>query len=317
MKRVSEIPVLVITYQRAENLIEIINRCRSSGIRDFFISVDGPQPDKPQSLRAHSEIVTLLDKCKKELDLNLRTRVLSENIGCSASVLNSIDWFFEHTEFGVILEDDCIPGNDFFHFIAKSYDYFDSIEDCMLISGSQFWNSRELDSGMILSKYPNVWGWACTQKKWRLLSGMMESEMKKKKFKYPWFKSVDEIFWYSGMRRAAQGYLDAWDAMLGYVFHKNEFLTLLPNQALIQNIGDDEFASHEMSKNPGIRTSLGRLNENFSFPIPCYEMDSWLRREVYRINFSKLVTTKLSFFFDKIGLNATLKKSIKNQWRND
>ena len=57
------------------------------------------------------------------------------NLGCGLAVSTAIDWFFSYEEEGIILEDDCLPSDSFFHFCDFMLDYHRNDQNIFLIGG--------------------------------------------------------------------------------------------------------------------------------------------------------------------------------------
>ena len=71
-------------------------------------------------------------------DCCVHTLFREQNLGCKLAVSEAINWFFEHVEAGVILEDDCLPHPMFFPFCAELLERYRDDERVMVISGNNF-----------------------------------------------------------------------------------------------------------------------------------------------------------------------------------
>ena len=313
---IEDLPVLIMAFQRLDNLDLIVNRCRAAGIRKIYISVDGPSPEDFGQIENHQRIVKYVSTLSEDSNLSIFAKVSEVNLGCSASVLGALDWFFSQVDFGIVLEDDCIPEISFFTFVLRGLEYLSQDSNCMIVSGSQFWASTKISSGCFLSKYPLIWGWATTKSNWKKLSDSMEAEIHRLNFRYPCLANSEDVFWNAGLRRSVLGYLDAWDAILAYVFYANNYMALLPHASLIQNIGNDQFAIHKMSRNRQIRVQTGVFNDVYIAPLNVEEMNNWMRKHIYGINPMRLVTTRSTYLRDILGLSRRICPPLKYRWRN-
>ena len=79
------------------------------------MAADGPRVDNKDDvlkIAKAREIATKIDwPCE------LKTLFRDKNLGCKKAASESITWFFNQEEQGIILEDDCLPHSDFFPFV--------------------------------------------------------------------------------------------------------------------------------------------------------------------------------------------------------
>jgi hypothetical protein len=55
-----------------------------------------------------------MPSCRTDWDCEVKMLFRDTNVGCKIGPSSAIDWFFEHGESGIILEDDCVPHPTFF-----------------------------------------------------------------------------------------------------------------------------------------------------------------------------------------------------------
>jgi hypothetical protein len=91
-----------------------------------------------------------------------------------------LDWFFEHEEAGIILEDDCLPHPDFWRFCSELLDKYADDDRVFMISGDNFQEGKRVsDDSYYVSALTHIWGWAAWRRSWQKvdldLSGYDES----------------------------------------------------------------------------------------------------------------------------------------------
>ena len=195
-------------------------------------------------------------------------------MGCKEGVNHAINWFFEHEEEGIILEDDCLPHPDFFYYCSELLKYYRSDTRIWSISGSNFQegNSRG-NYSYYFSKYFLCWGWATWKRCWinndkdllklKLLkdSGLMQSIFNTKKEQLYWEIKWNKLYEYSEP--------DTWDYQWGFTCMINRGLIIIPNKNLIENIGfgkDD--ATHTVNgKSPTSKISNFKFNSSNLLPL--------------------------------------------------
>ena len=102
-------PVLFILFNRPDTTKRVFAEIRIARPAKLYIAADGPRNDKPgeQALCEKTRaIITDIDwPCQVSTLFN------DVNKGCKNAVSDAITWFFSHEEEGIILEDDCVPGD--------------------------------------------------------------------------------------------------------------------------------------------------------------------------------------------------------------
>jgi len=111
MTDVRDVPILILAYNRADRLHEVVDALRPCRPRRIFLSVDGPRlgddADRDKVL-ATQEVARHID-----WDAEVRSHFQPVNLGCGLGVSTGISWFFDEVNEGIILEDDVVPGPDF------------------------------------------------------------------------------------------------------------------------------------------------------------------------------------------------------------
>ena len=202
----------------------------------------------------------------------MRTLFHSRNLGCRAGVSTAIDWFFEHVEEGVILEDDCVPSQSFFPYCAELLDRYRDDERIMSICGSSYANPGTLyRASYYFSYYADPWGWATWRRAWRLydrnLSGWPSFSQSGGMKALSKDSAGREGYWSNYFDRTAAGEIDTWDYQWIYTVIERKALVCFPVQNLISNIGVGREATHSVpgSLDPRVANMLpGEL----VFPLP-------------------------------------------------
>lgn len=310
-------PVLIIGYQRPENIKRIIETCVSAGIEKIYLSVDFPKSDDINSLEKYKALLSIRDFFK-HASPTIEINTYTSNLGCSAHVLSACDWVFSNEDYVIILEDDCLPSLDFFIFCSFYFSIESQFENLVLASGSQFApNTCGLDDA-VFSKYALIWGWATTRKNWRKIRlGVTDSQI------YGWgLRDWDEesVYWKEGSRRARAGFVDAWDTPLVNFIVQSGFFTLAPRNNLVSNVGDDYVATHTNSGSDWLRKETGTFKVSSSSKLVFdLENDDYLKREFYRIRKRHLISTRFTRLKDllssqeRISLSEAVKKASQFQ----
>jgi hypothetical protein len=309
--------LLVVAFARAEGVSKIINTAVSFGISRVYISVDGAGPN--QMVRAEQEkMLKIIADFENSTEVSLFLVKRELNIGCSANVLSSIDWVFEHEENVIILEDDCIPTKDFFQFVSEAISILEHDQRIWLLGGTQVLTNLELPD-VFLSKYPITWGWATTKGKWHeIRTALLDLESKYSNYGNMGLSIVENSYWRSGSRRSYSGMIDVWDIPLAMALLAKEKFCLLPSQSLVMNVGDDGFALHTNSNSSGMRKKTGVFTGIGNSVTVSESYAKELKRTQYKIRNYHLLSNKLRAVLDFLFVlvNGSPRKPLVERWKN-
>jgi hypothetical protein len=290
----TEIPpsVLIIGYQRVQNIERIVNTCIEEGIRSIYISVDFPKTKDKIAFENYSAILDIGAKFENS-STTFKYNTYSKNLGCATHVISACDWVFELESNVIILEDDCLPSEYFFKYCSYYFQLERQMENLILASGSQFAPNLDDSSGTTLSKYALIWGWATTRQHWeRIKGGVCDSGDGKWNL---WESDQEKIYWQEGARRAKKGFVDAWDTPLVNFIWQSECYSLAPKNNLVSNVGDDHLATHTGSDFTWLRKETGEFcQDDESLPTLNLVSEAYLRNEFYRIRRRHLLSTRIT-----------------------
>ena len=247
-------PILLLFFNRSKNVKQLINRLKITKPKKIFISLDGPRKNNSKDLieiRKILEIITSINwNCEVTKNIN------SVNLGCKVSVTNAINWFFSKNEYGIILEDDCIPGNDFFNFCEYNLKKYKNNDKIMQISGNNFLlNDKLCETSYYYSTINDIWGWATWKRAWDHYKIDISDYNYKKDYKMllNYYKNKSIVKW---MKKYFDNSIrkenDIWSTQWTYAMIKADGITIVPKVNLVKNIGFDR---------------SGTTKDNFSFKI--------------------------------------------------
>jgi hypothetical protein len=152
-------------------------------------------------------------------------------------------------EEGIILEDDCVPHPDFFHYCTTLLERYRPDTRVWCISGNNFQNGQwRGDGSYYFSRYNHCWGWASWRRCWQHYDGnlsqwpaLRETGLMEAIFEDP----LERNYW-SGIweRLRDVDEPDTWDYQWTFACLANGGLTALPNRNLVSNVGFGEDACH-------------------------------------------------------------------------
>jgi hypothetical protein len=210
----------------------------------LYVSADGARPGNEKEAvlcEKVRQICTTIDwPCE------LFTKWQPENLGGPTAISQAIDWFFEHEEQGVILEDDTLPSQAFFSFCADLLEVYKHDEHVMCIGGFNYGQvDHSQNADYFFSAFPVNWGWATWRRAWSKFSWSYISRAQSEKR-----KDVSNYF----SRRDIQNYYVErlgsfhWDYQWYHTIWKHKGICIFPNKTLIKNLGFGKLATHTNSK---------------------------------------------------------------------
>ena len=285
----SEIPVLLTIFNRPAKTRAVIENLRQVKPKRLFVAADGPRPDCPpdtESCRLAREEVLNID-----WDCNLERRFLEHNTGCDPAVSGAIDWFFQHVEYGIILEDDCLVHPDFFEFCAALFERYFNDRRIMQLSSLSPYVSREYPYDYHFSRaFLCGGGWGTWRRAWKYFTpdmhryGDAEALSVLKSYfphRYQWIQQ------YRKFLKFKNGQYNNWDFQWNMACFAQNGLCIVPEKNLMQNIGFDAESTHTKSiDNPIFKNlKVERLHFPLRHPVFVYadsQPQRSLERKIYR-----------------------------------
>ena len=260
---VAKPPVLFLTFNRPESTAAVFDAIRRFGPDKLYLAADGGRSGirgEPEACEAVRKIITAVDwPCE------VKTLFRDENLGCKLAVSGAIDWFFRHEEEGVILEDDCLPSEEFFDFCAQMLLRYRENDAIWMVTGNNLQAGRARGTASYyFSKYTHIWGWATWRRAWANYSVDMDfwPEMRlRDQWKNLFDLPPERYHWQRIFDRSYQGKIDTWDYAWMATVWLNDGLTVTPNANLVRNIGLGCDATHTTGASKKFDIPLEPLGE--------------------------------------------------------
>ena len=282
-------PILILAFNRPDRVEELIATIRAQQPTDLFLAVDGPRMgnDSDAALVARTQqAVNLIDwPCE------VRTRFLTENLGCGKAVSSAIDWFFTEVERGIILEDDVSPGPDFLDFCAELLDFYQDDERVFAISGCNFVppDVPDQNASYRFSALTHVWGWATWRRAWQHYDFDMRHWRSRLPLGRRWKAMGADIggvaYWTAVFDWMRWGKIDTWDYQWTLAQMAAGGLTATSNANLVENVGFRDDATHTVAK-PSFVRGIEPLRSPLVHPQIERDLhaDRWIRSRVLQVS---------------------------------
>jgi len=237
-------PVVLVAFRRPGVTRMVLEAIREAGARQFFIIADGPR----QGNLAEEKLVYETRQILSTLDWECRvTRIYSdENLGLRERVLTGLDKVFSSVDRAIVLEDDCLPHQDFFQFASELLERFENTNEVALISANNFAPNSKMADSYYFATHANIWGWATWRRTWQEFRSEpppmpLGTELRKV------IKSrLPGLFRSRGFLRLTDlaGKLDSWAIQFAASCHLKNKLVVVPKVNLARNIGFGQDSTH-------------------------------------------------------------------------
>lgn len=237
-------PVAIFGFNRPAEFQKVLERVIEASPPKIYVVLDGPRNEKEGS--AQKEMKEIVGKIPDFI--KVVTNFSEVNLGCKKRLSSGIDWVFEQEDAAIFLEDDCLPGADFFSFCSQLLQTYRDDERIGIISGYNplLEYTQTKTESYYFSQYPHIWGWASWKRVWKNYDvDFKEDQIERLKIIKEKAHNKEEVrFWKFHFNNVANGQINTWDAQVTYMCFKKDYLNILPSGNLIQNIGFTENATH-------------------------------------------------------------------------
>jgi hypothetical protein len=303
-------PVLIIFFNRPDHLKQLIEVLSRADVHDLYFASDGPRDENDSIL-----IKAGWDLIKKTYPNLPSERMLfrEHNLGCRVAVSSAISWFFSRVKYGIIVEDDCIPNEEFFDVLTSGLvRHFTNTEVFSINATNPFGKQKRL-AIPYLSIYPQIWGWASWADRWSLykldfmdggeiVRNAISKNFHSKNFMKRWkFQSI----WSRILDLAGTGKIDTWDYSMLASMWRNQKYSIQLTGNYVKNIGFSQSATHTTRKPFWAPSEYwGGQDERIITLLPNDELDSWLTSKVYRCTYISIAKNLAKDFIDFRGLRS-------------
>lgn len=252
------IPILFLVFNRADTATRVFDEIRKQKPRHLFIAADGPRDYVQGEKERCEEVRRIFDKI--DWDCEVKTLFREKNLGCGLAVSQAISWFFSNVEEGIILEDDCLPGESFFFFCKEMLEKYKNDNRVGIISGNNFlFNKFVIKDSYYFSIIPHIWGWATWRRVWDNYNFDISNwpELREKKWLHGLFdKKTTRYYWNNIFNDIYYKKINTWDYQLSFMCLYKKYLTVIPKVNLISNIGFGSTNSTHTKNNGGIFSEM-------------------------------------------------------------
>lgn len=250
MNSLFEIPILLITFNRPNHTKKVFDEVKMQKPKRLYVFQDGCRDGNISDIE---KCLAVKKNFSESINWNceLKTFYSNVNLGCGKGPQTAISWFFENEEYGIILEDDCLPHPDFFSYCKELLIKYKDINKVMFIGATTYHDLYPSVYSYFFTKHPVVGAWASWRRAWNgydfdLFN--LDAEILKDKLKKQ-LKSKAEIDWWihrlNEMKNDKSKHY--WDYQFHIHLYLNDGVAIMPRRNMISNIGFDSEGTHTKS----------------------------------------------------------------------
>lgn len=260
----TDVPVIFIIFNRPDVSKRVFERIRDARPRQLLVISDGARPEKA----GEAENVEKTRSLISDVDWNceLHTNFSDVNMGCDKRIETGITWAFQYVDRAVILEDDCMPTDQFFDFCREMLDKYEEDNRIAYISGTTYIGKYKTPYSYFFSYLACTWGWATWKSRWDLYRFQSDDfEEKKQRYLKGVYTEENRRNWLENVNYHFANGSFPWDYI--WQISTEGMLRIVPSVNMVSNIGFSNKSTHTLMKPKGYCAKTGRLAEPLRHPV--------------------------------------------------
>lgn len=258
--------VAMIIFNRPDTTKEVFEAIRQAKPPRLYIISDAPREGREEEKQKVEETRAYVED-HIDWDCKVIKNYAESNMGCKQRVASGISWVFEHEEMAIILEDDCVPKQEFFRYCQEMLERYKNDERVYMVSGTNDLPKVKFKGDYAFSHFASIWGWATWRRAWTqhydIKMAQWPSVRKKKKLRPLFSNALQYKLFVRDADKIHAGLVDTWDLQWVFTILNNDGVGITPRGNLIHNIGcGREDATHTKDNSREV-AEYG----DFSFPI--------------------------------------------------
>lgn len=319
-KKLFNTPILFLTYKRINTAKKVFDEIKKIKPKKLYFASNAPILNNLSEIKKINSVRNLLN----EVDWKCKIVKIfhKKHLPVSKSIPTSINTFFKYEKKGIILEDDCLPSNEFFYYCEKMLNIYEK-KNINVICGSRFSNPKI--GKYYFSKYNHAWGWATWRSSWKKFDPDI-------KF-WPKWKNTDSWkginldineynYWTKIFNSTYKKKINTWDyAWTACAWYHNQ-LSIIPGNNLINNIGFGPDATWTVQSKQNKIKKFHKINEKIK--LKKIFQDKMKDKYVFYnhfgggndININKIIKLTKLLVRDPSTILLKIKRNLKNVKKN-
>lgn len=252
--------VVMIVFNRPDNAQKVFNEVKKVCPPRLYIVADGARDNQEvDTVNRTRQFLSHID-----WECEVHTIFSDVNLGCKKRVITGISAVFDKEEQAIILEDDCVPTEEFFRYQDWALNYFKNNDRIAIVSGSNLLDYKyceEYRNGF--SQYINCWGWGTWKRVWNKYDPYLSIQEINKNYDSvvdnAALSKLQKHYWKYIFRHSIYS-RTIWDFYMQYFFFKYDWRSVYPAKNLVLNIGFGEDSTHMKHEPEYIKYSVPAKN---------------------------------------------------------
>lgn len=305
----TDVPVFMIFFNRPEPLSKVFEAVRQARPKKLFLACDGPRDNRVDDIENSNKCKQIVSNI--DWPCEVYKNYSDVNLGCGMRMYTGVTWAFEQVDRLMILEDDCVPSQDFFPFCEELLEKYKCDERIYMISAMNHLGIYKKTENDYFFAGGCCWGWATWKRAWSHMDFNMnfledDYSMQCVEKLYPYYKSARNI----GKARTQQlnegKKLSAWTYQSGMAAALNNQMSIVPQKNMITNIGLTADSTHavdnikKLPKKTQAYFNMPTYKVEFPLKHPKYIIEDRMYYELVQKNFKPTFFTKIEQIIRKI-----------------
>lgn len=247
-------PVLLEFFNRPDKFKKVFDAVRSAKPKVLYLYQDGPR--NQNDFKGVSECRKIASSV--DWDCEVHEKFQDHNYGCDPSGYIAQQWFFSSVDFGIVLEDDCVPCDDFFYFCDTLLEKYKYDERIAFISGMNVLDSfygKSKEDSYFFTAHGGIWGWASWKRVYNMCDpsySWLNSKKRINEVKRDFYSRYEARLFVSNAKKCAKTGKPFFETLLYSAVRERHMLEIVPTVNLISNIGIGEgtHSSDELNDYP-------------------------------------------------------------------
>lgn len=303
------VPVYLNFFSRPDTFQYVFDAVREAKPSVLFLSCDGAREnrlDDVENIKKCQEIANRVDwECKVYKNCS------EKNLGCGMRMYSGISWAFEHVDRLIILEDDCVPHQDFFKMCEELLEKYKDDNRIHMINAMNHLGVYEDTPNSYFFGPGCCWGWATWKRAWDNMDFNLtfmkdDYSMRCVERKYPFYHDARKEGNERLKKLNAGKKLTSWTFQSGMASALQSQMAIVPKVNLISNIGltvDSEHAVSNLKKlDHKTRAYFNTETYPVVFPLkhPKYVVEDWNYYDLVQKKFKQTVASKIEGYCRRI-----------------
>jgi len=315
---IKETGITLFVYNRPYHTQKVLEGLKANNISKLYIFSDGSKNEKDKAaVKEVRSLIKNIDWCE------IKIHISPANKGLADSVIDGVNYVLSKHERIIVLEDDCIPSNDFISFMEVCFEKYEESEEIMSISGYNppiniptnykydiYFSYRLCSSG-----------WGTWKRAWNFFdrnNSLLNEIEESKDFKRRVLMAGKDLI--PMLEKQIKGEVDSWAVFYALNIVKNNGFCINPVRSRISNIGFDNSGIHSKPTRKFEVDLYKGTSEKLSLPNKIVLHDKIVKqyRSFYIPSFKKEIRLRLIRMFKFLKVYRFLKTIRgKNEFKNE